>query len=342
MQQLGATGGTDLSIRTIQISKSGDNLYPKHYPVQKGLHFSLGVQRQITNNMVVSVDFVRRVYLNTLLGALDYNRYNRFINGAQTPVIPVCQGDQVSDPTAECSTGAMNFWTPAGRSVYNAMLVKVDKRFAKRYQFTASYALTDQHGYNGIYNLDQWNSSWGPQGSRNILTVSAIADLPWGFELGLISSTSSRGPVMAFVSNVDLTGSGISTTPIPGIPFNGFNRGSSQDDLAKAVANWNTTYAGKQDARGQTIPALTLPQNYSFGRVFNSQDLRLTKKFTFRERYIFSVFGECFNVLNYANYSGYTFNLNDASTFAQPTQRVGQVFGSGGPRAFQVGGRFQF
>jgi hypothetical protein len=335
-------GGYDLSVRAIQISKSADYLYPKNYPVQHGLHFSIGAQRQITNDMVVSVDYVRRVYLNTLLGDLDWNRFNRFINGVQTPVIPICQGSQASDPAAQCSTGSVNFWTPGGRSVYNAMLVKLDKRFAKRYQFTASYALQDQHGYNSIYNMDQWNSSWGPQGSRNILTVSAIADLPWGLEVGLISSTSSAGPVMAFVANVDLTGSGIPTTPIPGIPFNGFNRGSSQADLAKAVANWNSTYAGKQDARGQTIPSLTLPQNYSFGRTFNSQDVRVTKKFTFRERYVFSVFGECFNIFNYANYSGYNFNLNDPTSFGQPTQRVGQVFGSGGPRAFQVGGRFQF
>jgi len=29
-------------------------------------------------------------------------------------------------------------------------------------------------------------------------------------------------------------------------------------------------------------------------------------------------------------------------TFGQPTQRAGQVFGSGGPRAFQVGARFSF
>ena len=340
--KLNPGGGFNTDVSTVQVSKSGEDFYPKNYPVQHGLHFNIGVQRQISDDMVLSVDFVRRVYLNTLLGDLDYNRYNRFINGVRSPVIPVCTSGQASDPAAECSTGGLTFWTPGGRNVYNAMLVKLDKRFAKRYQFTASYALTGQTGYNGIYNMDQWNSSWGPQGSRNILNVSGIIDMPWGFQLGIISSTASRGPVMALVSGVDLTGSGISNTPIPGIPFNSFNRGSSKEDLSAAVANWNSTYAGKKDARGQTIPSLTLPANYEFGRVFNSQDLRLTKKFTYRERYVLSIFGEAFNILNYANYSGYSFNLNDTSTFAQPTQRVGQVFGSGGPRAFQVGTRFQF
>jgi hypothetical protein len=87
---------------------------------------------------------------------------------------------------------------------------------------------------------------------------------------------------------------------------------------------------------------IKLPANYDFGKAFNSEDIRLTKKFTWRERYTLSVFGECFNIFNVANLSGYSFNLNDSSTFGQPTQRVGQVFGSGGPRAFQVGGRFIF
>jgi hypothetical protein len=333
---------TDLSVRTINVSKSGTQLFPKDYPVQHGIHMNVGVQRQITSDMVLSVDFVRRVYLNTLLGEIDYNRYNRFINGVQTPVIPKCSGAQSSDPAANCSTGPITFWTPGGRSVYNAMLVKLDKRFTKRLQFTASYALTDQHGYNGLYNLDKWNSSWGPQGSRNILNVSAIVSLPWAVEVGVISATASRTPAMMFVSGVDLTGSGISTTPIPGIPFNDFNRGSSKADLAQAVANWDSTYATKKDARGQTIPSLALPANYDFGRVFNSQDLRVTKKFVYHERYTLSLFGEVFNVLNYANYSSYNFNLNDQTSFGQPTQRVGQVFGSGGPRAFQLGGRFQF
>ena len=63
-----------------------------------------------------------------------------------------------------------------------------------------------------------------------------------------------------------------------------------------------------------------------------------------------SLFGEMFNVLNYFNPSGYNFNIDPknsnpaAQTFAFgiPSQRVGQVFGSGGPRAMQIGGRFVF
>ncbi|MBI1787290.1 MAG: TonB-dependent receptor [Acidobacteria bacterium] len=342
-QALAPKNLSDLSVRNIEINKSGAQLYPKDYPVQRGLHFNLGVQRQLRSDMVLTVDFARRVYLNTLLGELDYNRYNRFIGGRQSPVIPQCQGAAGSDPKAQCSKGGISFWTPGGRQVYNAMLVKLDKRFSRRFQFTASYALTDQHGNNGIANLDQWNSTWGPQGARHILNVSGIVELPWGFQLGIISASSSRGPLMASVSGVDLDGDGTTTEPIQGIPFNSLNRGSGKDDLARAVAAWTQKYpAGSKDARGQDIPRLpTLPANYDLGDNFSSQDIRLTKAFTWHERYKLSVFTEMFNVFNVANLGGYNFTLN-SSAFGQPTQRAGQVFGSGGPRALQVGARFQF
>jgi hypothetical protein len=198
--------------------------------------------------------------------------------------------------------------------------------------------------------MDQWNSSWGPQLSRQTLNLSALVDLPWGFQLGFFSSMAGAGPQEAYVTGVDLTGSGIATTPLPGLGFNCLNRGCGKSDLAAAVDSWNSTYAGKKDARGQTIPGLVLPSNYNFGRTFDSQDLRLTKTLTVKERYKFAVFGEMFNVLNYFNPSGYNYNIDQKSSnpatqtfnFGIPTQRTGQVFGSGGPRAVQVGGRFTF
>ena len=54
------------------------------------------------------------------------------------------------------------------------------------------------------------------------------------------------------------------------------------------------------------------------------------------------VFGEVFNVLNIANLSGYSGNLQQPAAFGQPTSRATQIFGSGGPRAFQFGVRLAF
>ncbi len=338
----------DLSVTNIDINKSGADLYPKDYPIQHGLHFNLGVERQLRSDMVLHVDFIRRVYLNTLLGEPDYNRFNRYINGVRTPVIPVCTTAQKNTPGVECSNGSITFWTPGGRAVYNALLVKLNKRLSRRLQFTASYALTDQHGYNGLADLDHWNSSWGPQGARHILNVSGLVDLPWGLQLGVISQTSSKGPAMANISGVDLTGDGTTTEPLTGLAYNCLNRGCGRSELEGALANWNQTYAGKKDALGKTIPAVILPSSYSLGDNFNSQDVRLTKTFSYRERYRLSVFAEGFNIFNVANLGGYNYNLdqvtptNQAFSFGRATTRASQVFGSGGPRAFQLGARVQF
>jgi hypothetical protein len=325
----------------VQVAKSGDALYPLNFPVQNSYHMSLGVQRELRHDLVLNVDFVRRVFLNLEYGDLDMNRYNRRINGVQTPVIPICTGTQASNPQAQCSTGAINFWQSGARSTYTALLVKADKRFAHRYQFTASYALQSQYGLNGIENYDNFDSTWGPQGSRHILHVVGTVQLPWGFSFGVVSSTSSVGPLMPVVGGIDVSGSGAGSTPLPGLSYNCLNRGCGVSDLTAAVGTWNSTYAGKLDATGKKIPTLTLPSNFNLGRTFNSQDLRLTKTFTYHERYKLAIFGEMFNIFNYANYSGYTFDPSSAA-FGQQTQRVSQVFGSGGPRAVQVGARVSF
>ncbi len=61
----------------------------------------------------------------------------------------------------------------------------------------------------------------------------------------------------------------------------------------------------------------------------------------FRERWRLSLIGEAFNLYNAANLSGYSGDLT-STAFGQPTSRVTQVFGSGGPRAFQLATRINF
>lgn len=343
-QRLAPTNLNDLSVRNIQLAKSGENLYPRDYPVQRSYHMSIGVQRDLGHDITLQADLVRRVFVNTRFDGVDLNRFNRFINGVQTPVIPRCvNSTQLNDPNANCSAGPITFWIPGGRQVYNALLLKVDKRFTNRYLFTASYALTDQKGHNGIVNLDNWNQSFGPQGGRHILNVSGVVDLPWGFSVGLINSMGSRGPFQPSIPNVDLDGDGLDE-PLPGLKFNCINRGCGRSDFEQAVAAFNTAFAGKRDARNRAIPTLVLPANYDFGDTFfRSQDLRVTKKFKFGDDKLnISIFAEMFNIFNVANLGGYSGNLTNTLTFGQPTSRAGQVFGTGGPRALQVGGRLAF
>ena len=71
-----------------------------------------------------------------------------------------------------------------------------------------------------------------------------------------------------------------------------FAVGCGKDQLAAAVASFNSTYAGTKAPNGTTIPTLVFPPSYQFGDPTYSQDFRLTKTFEYKEKYKFSVFGE--------------------------------------------------
>lgn len=333
----------DLSVRNINLSKQGTDIYPYRYGPGYARHLTLGIQRELRKDLVLTADYVYKHSFREDLGSLDYNRFFRTAG----PVIPRCTSTaQANDPAANCSTGSIGIRTSAGRSVYRALLVKVDKRFSKRYQFLASYALTNALGMNGVTNLDNWFENWGPTGGRHSLNVSGIVDLPWKFQFSFISSMGTRGAYRPQVTSVDLDGDGQDTSFLPG--WNVPDRKPTRERLESAVAAWNAAYPNlangqrPRTARGQTIPLLTLPANYSFGDNFSSQDIRLTKVLLFRERFKLNLFAEGFNIFNIANLGGISNTLNNPASFGIPTSRTDQVFGSGGPRAFQLGGRFSF
>jgi hypothetical protein len=107
------------------------------------------------------------------------------------------------------------------------------------------------------------------------------------------------------------------------------------------VDAFNQTYAGKTDSQGTLIPLVTLPAHFEFGDPLISQDLRLSRSLPLGEHIRLGLIGEVFNLFNIANLSGRSGDLLSRA-FGQPKSRVTQVFGSGGPRAFQLAVRFGF
>lgn len=338
-----------ITVSGIDVAKTGIEIYPSHFPLNRSLQTSIGVQRDLGHDMVITADYARRVFTHVNLGEEDLNRSTRVINGKVTPVIPQCTAAQIFVPGQECSNGTITIWDPEGRTIYDGLLVKFTKRFSKRYQAIASYAY--QKDLNAVaINLDNIFAGFGPAGGvpRQNLNVAGVVHLPWGFELSLNSALLSRVPFSPIVSGVDLTGAGNLSFPITeavpssyGQLYNCFAYSCSKSDLAKDVDYWNSNLAGTKDARGTTLPKLTLPSHYQLGDPVITQDFRLTYSYVMKEKYKLAIFGEAFNAFNIANLSGYNTVLNTA-TFGQPTARFAQVFNSGGPRALQVGGRFQF
>jgi hypothetical protein len=348
-QKLTYTG--DSAVRAIQVTKQATNgLYPTTVPTWSAQHLNLGVQRQIARDFVLTSDFIYRHFIHGGLGAsgVDLNHYN----SVQGPIIPICSPAQQNDLQAICSTGPINVWQAASRQTYKGLLVRAEKRFSHRYQMLGSYAYSSNTGTAGSgggagLNLANWLKNPGPLATdvSQILNLAGMVQLPARLEVGINYSYSSAPPFSATVGSnpngIDFDGDGTFGDLLPGTTVNSFNRGLGRSDLIRLVDVFNRNYAGTNDPHGRMIPTITLPQSFGFGDNSHSLDLRLTRTFRIREFWNATLIGEVFNLYNNSNLTGYSGDLTSAA-FGQPTSRSTQVFGSGGPRAFQLALRISF
>jgi hypothetical protein len=344
-------GAGDVSVQAIQLNKQGGTIFPADFQSPSALHASAGVQREIARNFVVSADFVYRHFIHLMGAPVDLNHYN----SVRGPVIPKCVGAQANDPDAICSLGSINVQEDYQRATYKGLLVRADHRFSRNFQVLGSYAYSSDRGTNSSnvgnnrtsggsgFNLDNWKENTGPLPTdiTHSMNIAGVLRLPRQLEASVNFAYQSTPPFSAYVGGIDFNGDGIKDDLLPGTTVNAFNRGMGRTDLERLVAGFNRTHAGLKDAQGNPIPALTLPNHYAFDDNFHSLDLRLTRSFTFRERWRLSLIGEVFNLYNKANLMGYNGDLTSAG-FGQPTNRFTQVFGSGGPRAFQLAMRIGF
>jgi hypothetical protein len=231
-----------------------------------------------------------------------------------------------------------------GLAIYRGLMLRLEKRWLRGVQFRGSYALSSHDGFNGVINNDAWFESYGPRDTdrRHVFTFSGIVDLPWGLRLSGVSKILSGPPFRAQIFCLDLNGDGTINDLLPGASWNELNRSLDRDELRALADQFNTNFAGQRTPTGQLIAPVTLPSSFDFGDTVFSQDFRLARIIKLSERYELNVFGEVFNLFNVANLDGYGVNLASPSGFGQPNRRATQVFGSGGPRAFQLGARLSF
>ena len=349
--------GTAAQILLAKQANALGALHPRDFPTARARHFNVGFQRDLNGQMVVAADVVYRKMLHGTPGgpfgwgvSVDFNRFDA-IDG---PVIPRCTTTaQADDATAQCSAGPINFWWPGAEATYKGLLVKVDKRLSNGYQYSVSYALQSSQSILDVsQNLDDYFATYGPDLPRHNLTVSGTVELPWKVQLSVISTFLSHPPVAPTIGGVDNTGTnigGTAYTPLLGILGKGYSDFLSRDDLQKLVSEYNSMYAGTLTPAGraglaedQRFPTITLPTDYQLADIFSSQDVRIMKAISLSGRTELRLIGEVFNILNTSNLTNFNFNLVVPSTFGRANQRVGQTFGSGGPRAFQVAARLSF
>jgi carboxypeptidase family protein len=299
--------------------------------------FNLGIQFEPAHNWVVRADGIHNLGTHFIIG--------RPVGAVFNPVV-----------------GGMEGVTRLESSVnthYDGLLVSVDHRFARRYQFHSAYTLSKSLNYANDDQIpfayppidpNNLHREYGPtpNDQRQRLVLQGVVDLPFGFRMSPLWTYASGVPMDI------LLGDGSSSR----IPQLGRNAGGRQFHTGAEL----NAYLTQLNAAGATNGSLGTPlplvdNNARFNDTFNSVDLRLSKQFRIREGIVLEAFGEAFNLFNKTNilgvsttnYSGFfnslvpdSSNPLHSSAFGKPVSTAGGIFGSGGPRAFQLGGKLTF
>ena len=296
------------------------------------------------------------------------------VSFVRDPVIPLCDAAQTRalDPRVQCSTGPLFVYESGATSFYRGLHLRLDKRLSSGLQFTASYALAKNTGFVEFYRYADAGSGYGNLAGqrRHRLTVSGSWQVPAytgssglaraltsGWTLALISQTDSSPPLNTLLVGLDHDGDGISRSLLPGTTANALGQGLSVAELRELVAAYNADVeartrrvTGPDGAErvirprtpfDQVINPIVLPDRIDNGDSFLTQDIRVTRRIALAGPLRLSLIAEVFNVFNVANLTGYGSVLNQLG-YGQPTARAGQVFGTGGPRAFQCAARLDF
>jgi hypothetical protein len=298
--------------------------------------FNLGVEYAFAKDWVLKVDGIHNYGTHFIIGVPVGSVFNPASGGPE----------KVTDLQASAKTH------------YDALWLTVDKRFAGRYQFHSAYTLSKALNYAnydqvpfGYAPVDPTNlrREYGPapNDQRHRLVLEGSADLPLGLRLSPLWTYASGVPMDILLG----VGSGNR------VPQLGRNAGGRQFHTGAELNAFLTQLnaAGATNG-GLPLPFPMVPTNARFNDTFNSFDLRLSKQFRLSERYALEVIAESFNLFNKLNvlgtsknnYSGFSNALvpdstdptnpasGRASTFGQPRSTAGGIFGSGGPRAFQL------
>jgi hypothetical protein len=166
---------------------------------------------------------------------------------------------------------------------------------------------------------------------------------PWRVEISYNVSAYSRPPFSPYVAGFDFNDDGTSNDLLPGTRVNQFGRELDRDDLVRLVDAYNRDYVNRVFKVGGNALPIQLPASFEFNDNFFTADLRVGRSFTLGPGgWRLTAFVEVFNLFNTQNFTTYGSDLSNSVTFGQPNAGFSQVFGSGGPRAAQLGVRLGF
>ena len=299
--------------------------------------FNLGVQYSFAKNWVLKVDGIHDLGTHFIIGVPVGSVFNPASGGPET----------VTDLQSSVNTH------------YDALWAVVDHRFSNHFQFHSAYTFSKALNYA---NYDQVPFGYPPVDPTNLrreygfapndqthrLVLQGTMDLPFHLRFSPLWTYGSGVPMDILLGD----GSG---SRVPELSRNAGGRQFHNGAELNAFLTQLNAAGATNGSLGTPLPMVS--PNARFDDTFNSFDLRLSREFHMGERFSLQAFGEVFNLFNKtnilgtsnANYSGF-FNVlvpdqnnpNLSSAFGRAASGAGGVFGSGGPRAFQLAVKFAF
>lgn len=310
-----------------------------------------GVQREFGKDYVLRADYVRNIGTHFIIGRVI----------GTVPFNPVVGGPDIVK-NLESSV----------RTKYDGLLLSVEKRFANRFQFRASYTLSRSLNYanddqipfsNGPIDSNDLRREYGPtpNDQRHRFSFSGVFQLPGQVRVSPILTLASSVPIDILLPD----GSSRVCELQRNAGGRQFHTGAELNAALKQINAAGGSLCPNPDPATGFKPRVLLPlvrDDLKLGDTFSSLDLRVSKVFRIGERWTIEPIAEVFNLFNVTNvlgvsnvnYSGFSNVLvpdsNDpsspgflrSSSFGQPVTTAGGVFGSGGPRAFQFAARVTF
>ncbi|HSE16413.1 MAG TPA: carboxypeptidase regulatory-like domain-containing protein [Pyrinomonadaceae bacterium] len=312
---------------------------------------NVGVQRELGVDFALRADYVRNVGTHFIIGRII----------GTVPFNPVVGGPEIVK-NLESSV----------RTKYDGLLLSLEKRFARHFQFRASYTLSRSFNYanddqipfsNGPIDSNDLRREYGPtpNDQRHRFTFSGVFQLPGQLRVAPILTLASSVPLDILLPD----GSSRVCELQRNAGARQFRTGAELNAALTQINAAGGSLCPNADPSTGFKPRVLVPlvrDDLKFGDNFSSLDLRVSRVFRIGERWTIEPIAEVFNLFNVTNvlgvsnvnYSGFSNVLvrdsNDpssagflrSSSFGQPVTTAGGVFGSGGPRAFQFAARVTF
>lgn len=300
--------------------------------------FNVGIEQSLGTNFMFKLDGVHNLGTRFIIGRPD----------GSIPYNPVTGGPE----TVTNLESSVN-------TKYDALWATLHKQFIKRGQFDIAYTLAKAYNYANDDQIpfeyapidpNDLHREYGPppNDQRSRIVLSGVANMPWQLVFSPIWTMATGVPM-------DILLPGASER----VPTIQRNAGGRQFHNAAQLNTFisQTNAAGGVETPNGTVMLPFVDNNARFNDSFNSLDFRLSRNFKITERFNITAIGEAFNIFNMTNilgnsnlnYSGFNNTLSPdtdnplySSTFGKPVTTAGGVFGSGGPRAFQLAARFNF